>query len=166
MRPRTRFRLRYVLESRAEMNDARDLLRSITQGRRNEFWVPLWSHALHLAEPALAADTTLTITRALYMRLYGGVGYGREHLAIFPRVMGAAQTLLTRQIAESAEIDESTELLTLTAALGEDVTARDLITFLLYVRLDTDAPVLHWSSFASGILEIPVIDLPKQTPSA
>ncbi len=163
LRPRTSGRLRYILESRDDMLAARDFLRDTTQGRRKSFWLPLWSQALHLSDPLADDSTSLVITRSGYTRLYAGEGRGREHLAFFPRVPGEAQTLVARKITDASEGD-TTETLTLSSAVGYDVTLKDLVCFLLLCRLDTDSPILQWESFSSGILEVPFIDLPVQTP--
>ncbi len=164
-RPRTSRRLRYVLMSRADMVMAREFVRDTAQGRRTSFWVPLWSQAVQLTAPVLSTDTTMTIMRSGYSSLYAGAGLGREHIAIFPRVPTVEQTLLPRKITASVDNPSlGTETLTISSAPGYDVATTDLICFLLLCRLDTDQPLLQWASAASGVLEVPLIDIPAETP--
>lgn len=162
-RPRTSFRLRFVLETRDEMNAARDFLLTTAQGRRRPFWVPLWSQAMHLDADIEPTDTEILITRSYFSSLVFGVGLGREHLAFFPQVPNACPELVPRRILDAIEGDTN-ETVTIWSGIGSAMTSDDLICFLLYCRLDTDAPVLQWESFETGILEIPVIDLPAQSP--
>ncbi len=157
-RPRTGLRLRYVLETRDEMNDARDFIRDTAQGRRLSFWVPLWSQALHLSTAMGSGDTSMVITRCGYARDMAGEGRGREHVAVFN---GA--TLVARKVTAATEGD-TTETLTLSSAFGVALPLGSYITYLLYCRMDTDTPVLQWASMHTGILEVPLIDLPIQTP--
>lgn len=164
-RPRTTRRLRYVLMSRAEMVAARQFVRDTAQGRRTSFWVPLWSQAVHLTTPMLSTDTTATIRRSRYSSLYAGAGLGREHIAIFPRVPATDQTLIPCKITGSVDNPSlGTETLTLNTAPGYAVTCDDLICFLLLCRLDTDAPLLQWAGMGCGVLDIPLIDIPAETP--
>jgi hypothetical protein len=144
-RPRTSARLRYMLSTRQEMLNAREFVRDTVQGKRNTFWIPLWSLAFHATDTIGDTDTTFDITRSGYTLLYGGVGYGREHLAFFPRVAAVAQTLVARKIESSVENPlDGTETITISSAVGHPVTTKDLIAFLLLVRLDTDSPVLEY----------------------
>lgn len=163
-RPRTTFRLRYILETREDMNAARDFLCSTAIGRWKTFWVPLWLRAFQLTADVDAADTTFTITQSGYSRWYAGAQYGREHLAFFPRVPTVEQTLIGRKVSDSVDNGDGTETLTISSALGDDLKAADVVCFLLLCRLDTDSPVLEWDSMNSGILEIPLIDVPMETP--
>jgi hypothetical protein len=163
-RPRTARRLRYVLDSREAMLDARDFLRDVAQGRWKSFWVPTWAQDLQLAADVDGAATALAITRLLFTPLYAGTGLGREHIAAFPFVSGTGPVLTPRKITDVTTLDDATEQLTLSSALGNDLTTDDLLSFLLLCRLDDDRLLFAWESMESGVLELPVIDLPRETP--
>jgi hypothetical protein len=164
-RPRTTMRLRYVFEDRAQVVEAREFIRDVAKGRLKSFWVPIWSQAVHLAEAATDMDDQITVTRSGYANLYAGAGLGREHVALIPRIPGEALTLIPRKV-ESATLDEmeDVEVLALDSAIGEDVPVDGLVTFLILCRLDTDSPALRWESRSVAIMEMPLIDLPREAP--
>lgn len=168
LRPRTARRLRYLLETRADVLAARTFLRTIVQGRWSGFWVPTWAEDLHLATAVGAADVTIAVTRIGFSRFYplldaGGEGLGRQHLAFFPQQTAAPPLLVCRKITGIATVGE-TDVLTIDAALGFAFTTNDLLSFLLFARADADQLLLQWETFTSAVLELPLLDLPRETP--
>jgi hypothetical protein len=168
-RPRTARRLRYLLETRAEMLAARTFLKTVAQGRRNGFWVPAWTQDLLLAAVADSGDTTIAVTRIGFARFYPVLDsaedarLGRQHLALFPHQEGAGPLLVARKITGAATVGE-TDVLTIDSGVGHVVSINDLLSFLLFCRLDEDRVLLQWETFESGVLELSLIDLPRETP--
>jgi hypothetical protein len=162
-RPRTARRLRYMLDSRAEMLAARDFLRDTAQGRWKGFWVPTWVEDLRVTDTVAADATTFSITRMGAWRFYAGAGFGREHLAFFPRVPGTGPILVPRKIASIADGVDA-ETVTIDAAIGYALTTDDLVSFLLFCRADDDRLMLQWETDHNGVLELPLLDLPRETP--
>jgi hypothetical protein len=167
-RPRTTRRLRYLLETRQEVLDARAFIRTVAQGRRHGFWVPTWTQDLSLATVVDSGDTTIAVTRIGFATFYpvldsANDGLGREHVALFPQQVGAGPLLVARKVADTGSTDE-TDVLTIDTPIGHVFTTGDLLSFLLFCRLDEDRVLLQWETFESGVLELPLIDLPRETP--
>ena len=162
-RPRTARTLRYLLESRADLLTARTFLRETAAGRLRGFWVPMWAEDLHLSATMLAGSASLVITRIGYAKFYSGAGLGREHVAVFPHIANTGPLLTCRKITAASATD-ATETLSLDAAVGNDLTVDDLVCFLFFSRADDDKLVLTWETMVHGTLEIPLLDLPTETP--
>lgn len=163
-KPRTPRTLRYILETRDDMLDARAFLRETAAGMLNSFWVPIWSEDLHLAAATIAASADLVITRMGFDTLYGGEGLGREHVALFPYTDGVGVSMVCRKINAVSASDDLTETLTLDDTVGTDLNPGDLACFLLFCRASADKLDLVWETMINGTLEIPLIDIPMETP--
>lgn len=164
-RPRTARRLRFLFSTRAEALEGRRWIREVFKGRLKTAWVPLWVDAFKLAADVDDAATTMTITRSGYTDYQGGAGNGREHIAAWVQT-GSGPELFYRQITGSTvDAEAGTETLTLDSAIGYDLTTRDPLSFLLLCRADSDALVLDWQSVGLAVLELPLIDIPRETPS-
>lgn len=163
-KPRTQRTLRYLLETRDDCLAARDFVRDTAAGRLRGFWVPIWTEDLHLTAATLAASADLVVTRMGFDQLYGGAGLGREHVALFPYITDAGVTLVCRKINAVSNVEDLTETLTLDSAVGDDVHPGDLACFLLFCRADADKLDLVWETMINGTIEIPLIDVPAETP--
>lgn len=163
-RPRTDRRLRYVVGSRAELLDAKALIAETLQGRLKSFWVPSWVEDLTLAAAIADDDTTISVRGWHYGDFYSGEGLGREHIAIYAKTQGEPPTPLYRKITAAARHEDGTETLTLDSAPGIATDAATLVSFLHYVRCSDDKLVIEWESMQVGVLELPVIDIPKEAP--
>lgn len=163
-KPRTSRTLRYLLETRDQLLDARTFLRETAAGQLNGFWVPMWSEDLHLTATTPGSSADLVVTRFGYDALYGGAGLGREHVALFPFIANTGPLLTCRKISSVSASDDLTETLTLDSTITNDLTPNDLACFLLFCRADNDRLDLVWESMINGTLEIPLIDIPKETP--
>lgn len=164
-RPRTSVKLSFVLSSRAEMLAARDFLRSVALGRWKAFWVPLWTRSFLLAADIADDATTFTVVSSGYVADdYAGAGLGREHLAFFPRVPGTDLTIVGRKVSGVVDNEDGTETITISSAVGDAMKAGDVVSYLLLCRLDTDVPALVWETAETGTLELPLLDLPRETP--
>lgn len=164
-RPRTSRRMRYVLDGRAAIDEARTFIVGQTGGRLNGFWIPSWYvEELVLAEAVEEVDTALVVQGWNYTDYLAGDGYGREHLAIYARTPGAAPVPCYRKIENAARNEDGTETLTLDSALGVDATVDSLVSALHYARLDDDRVVMEWHSMTVAVLELPIIDVPLEVP--
>jgi len=163
-RPRTARRLRFVLTTRAEITDARALLTDTLMGRLGTVWVPFWPTALTLHAAAASGASAIVIQSVDAARLYAPASNARKHLAIFASTPGSAPTMLLRQIDSVTPHTDGTETLNLHTALSQDVAAGDAVAFLLLSRADSDQFVLQWETPSVAVLELPLIDLPKETP--
>jgi hypothetical protein len=162
--PNTERRLRFVLDNRADLIDARSLVADVLEGRRNCFWVPSWLEDLTLAEAIADDDDEITIHGCGYSDYYAGEGKGRDHIAIFARVEGEAPTMIRRQIESSVTNEDGTETLTLDSAVGLDVSVGAMVSFLHFMRSADDRLVLEWETMSVGVLEIPLVDVPMEAP--
>jgi hypothetical protein len=162
--PNTGRRLRYVLQTRDELLDARSLVCDVLEGRRNCIWVPSWLEDLSLDEAIEEGSDEITIRGCGFTEYYLVEGAGREHIAIFVRVEGEGPQMLRRKV-ESVEMNEDgTETLTLDSAIDVDVPIGAMVSFLHYVRAAEDRLILEWETMGVGVIEIPVIDVPKEAP--
>lgn len=164
-RPRTGRRLRYVLDGREAIEDAREFITQQSGGRLNGFWVPSWYvEDLVLAEPVADDDTAIVVRGWNYTDFYAGEGLGREHLALYARTPGAAPIPCYRKVESAERNEDGTETLTLDSALGVDAAIDSLVSGLHYARLDDDRIVMEWHSMNVAVIELPIVDVPLEAP--
>ena len=159
---RTPRRLRYVFTSRQEVIDAKEVLEQI-KGRCKTFWVPTWTDDLTLVEPCDPDQAALRITGVGYIRFYLAPAGGRRHLALFPGGP-VPENLLLRKVTTATAETGGDETLTVNANLGVRMEAGDRISFLLLCRADSDRLTVTWEGPTVGTLELPTIDVPRETP--
>jgi hypothetical protein len=162
-RPRTARTLMYDFTRRSEVLEAQELLRDVLIGRLMPVWVPLWTDDFKLTAGCAYNERDLFITPIGFKRYYEGVGLGRTHVALFPMASGRDTMLCRAVVANTVEID-GREKITLDSDLGVPLAVSDLVCFLLLCRADSDDLTIEWTSWQTGTLELPVIDLPREVP--
>jgi len=164
--PHTVRTVRYVLKTRARVIDARELLQTVVKGRLKSFWVPTWSPDFRLAAGTLSGSAVITTTPSGYVKFLQGANKGRAHVALFPRLTGG--TIIYREIVSAVEIvnedfnRSENEELTLDSVLTDDLNVLDPGCWLLLCRAASDELAIVWENADTAVLELPLIDLPRE----
>lgn len=131
------------------------------RGRAIPFWLIAREDDLELATDALATDTTLTVLETGYTA-YQFPAIARRHLAV--RSLGGDWAF--HKVTGSVNNGDGTETLTITPALGGDLVRRGaMVSFLRFVRQDSDASPIRWTSGHLAEAEIPVREIPTEVPA-
>ncbi len=146
--------------SRAEVKVLRDFIDSCA-GRWTPFWLMTWQRDLELSTSYVANDPSIVIQAANYAALVFPTGNYRRHLAL----RGDSGTFYFRSISAAVDNGNGTETLTLSASIGEAITAPGLLSFLRLARLDTDEPRIAWEGGAFAKCSLPIREIPKETPA-
>lgn len=135
--------------NRADAVALRGLLYAL-RGRQVAVWVPTFAQDLTLAATLAHDSVFLAVARCGYTRFVGQRA-GRRDL----RIDVVGHSPIYRRIVASAEVDAATELLTLDAALGIDVSPAQVrrISFMALCRMDSDDVEIDHVTDADGITQ-------------
>lgn len=161
--PRTQRPPRYVFGSKAEIEEARDFILNTAQGRLKPYWLPTWIPDLPLVDRCDATEAVLTVRPFGYGAYLAGASVGRSHVAVFPW-RASPLTILYREVLSSAVNLDGNEELTLDAVLGQHLEVDEMVCWLMLCRANSDDLALRWQNPQVAILEMPMIDVPLETP--
>ena len=138
--PLTEQRMRWLLDGRAEIDAHRKLLFAL-RGKQRRIWVPTWTEDFVVIAPVGSADLALDIEWCGFS-LYYQAGVNRRDI----RIETVTGQVYYRRITSSAELDPSTERLSIDAALGADLQPDDflLVSFIALSRQASDAVEFDW----------------------
>lgn len=135
--------------NRAAASALRGLLYGL-RGRQVALWLPTFAQDLTLATTIAHDSIFMTVARCGYTRFVGQRA-GRRDL----RIDVAGQSPIYRRIVASSEVDAATELLTLDAAPGIDISPAQVrrISFMALCRMDADDIEIDHVTDADGITQ-------------
>lgn len=157
--PTTSWPFKFTLETRDKVSDFLWWL-AYRRGRYAEFWLPTWRRDFGLAAAAGASDTELVVYKTGYVDS-GFTTEARRHLAVIVAGSGA-YTVYPRRIEDCEDNEDGTETLTLDDAVGVALDSHAVLSFLILVRLDSDATTLHWHHPNLAEAEVRMVELPRQ----
>ena len=130
----------WLCDGRSEIDTLRQWLFA-RSGRLTAFWEPSWSIDLVPVATIGSGDTTIDVEHCGYST-HVAQALGRRDI----RIETNAGTVYYRRISASAEVDATTERLTISSALGAAVEVADVysISYLRLARLDADAVEIAW----------------------
>jgi hypothetical protein len=161
--PRTRRTLRFIIEGEQNIEDVRNFILQVAQGRLKPFWVPSWIHDLPLVAPCAAIEDILTVRPFGYDPYLNGAQIGRQHVALYPWNASPSAIIYRKIINESVNIDGDEEL-TLDSALGVDLEVHEMVSWLMLCRADSDDLTIQWENSSLVTFELSIIDLAMETP--
>lgn len=140
--PLTEQRMRWVLDSRAEVDRHRKLLFAL-RGKQGRIWVPTWTDDFIVVGAVGEATLAVDVEWCGYT-LYHQVDVNRRDI----RIETMSGQVYYRRIVSSSELSATTERLVLDSALGVNLQPSDFlqISFLSLCRQGSDAAELAWFS--------------------
>jgi hypothetical protein len=152
----------WYMENRAAINEFRAFLNE-RRGRFAPFWIPTWQHDFALTHDVTNGDATLVVKNINYTRhQFDPLFTWRRYIAFIQIGVGIQ---FIRRIDGSAESTNTTETLSLDAAILQDMQAEYwMVSFLTLCRLDQDNPTLHWHSPTLAESMLQIIELPAEMP--
>ena len=143
----------FEVRTREDLWNVRQLLYAL-RGRQISFYIPTFTAELQVTTVLTNGSTAMTITN---------VGYSRYVANTSPkniiRVVETDGTILTRTITASAEVDNTTETLTVDTPWPENILPTDIrrVEFLEKVRMNADKiPITHISGLGEATIGFPV----------
>lgn len=138
--PRATQSHRWLCDGRAEIDTLRRWLFT-RRGRLGAFWLPSWARDLEVQATIASGATTIDVEHCGYTD-HIAQAIGRRDI----RILLTDGTAYYRRITGSAEIDGDTERLTISSALGVEVSPSAIaaVSFMHLARLDTDAVEIAW----------------------
>jgi len=148
----------WTCRDRAEIQALRDWL-GIRRGRAVPFWTPTWRRDLRLVLPVAAADDGITIENHGYGAMQFGNTSARHHICLVSNFGALTIRRVTACSSQGAQ-----ERLTLDSQVGAAFPASSLVCFLLYCRLDTDAPQIVYHTDSIAECSLPYVEIPEECP--
>lgn len=143
----------FVSTTRSRLWAIRKLLHAL-RGRQVSFYLPTFTKDVTLASLYLSGSSALTITNVGYTR------YAKQRTPKLDlRIILNDGTTFTRTVTASSEVDASTEQLTLSSVIAQNIAPEDVarIEFLEKVRIDSDEIVIeHRSANGEANIGFPV----------
>ena len=138
---------RWLLKSRQEIANFLAFLET-RRGRHIPFWMPSWSQDMESIQVVGPSDTTLLIKNIAYTQIMK-LHPNRRDLVFYFSDNSAP---MFRHITGCSDPSNGTEVIAMDASLGKLVYPRDFrgISFLNYVRLDSDSVEITWISASSA----------------
>lgn len=155
--PRESLEFSFRLTGHAELARFRRFIES-RRGRQKAFWCPTWQ--ADLVPTADVTSTSLVVESVGYAgRMYPN--NARKHLALVRH----DRSLYPRGVTGASD-NGTTETLTLDAAPAQTVLqSSNLVSFLLLVRLDSDAVTYTYVSPSHMTVRIRVVEVPMEVPA-
>lgn len=137
---------RWTILDRDEANYFRSWLYA-RRGRAQGFWLPTWSDDLILADTVTA--TQLNIDFAYVGLVHFALGDVHRRDIRIELIDG---TIFYRRVINPVAVDEATERMTMNAPLDQLITPAQVerISWMNYVRLDTDSNEITWANAGMG----------------
>lgn len=143
----------FVSTTRSRLWAIRKLLHAL-RGRQVSFYLPTFTKDVTLASLYLSGSAALTIANVGYTR------YAKQRTPKLDlRIILNDGTTFTRTVTASSEVDASTEQLTLSSVIAQNIAPEDVarIEFLEKVRIDSDEIVIeHRSANGEANIGFPV----------
>jgi uncharacterized protein YqfB (UPF0267 family) len=143
----------FVSTTRSRLWAIRKLLHAL-RGRQVSFYLPTFTKDVTLASLYLSGSPAITIVNVGYTR------YAKQRTPKLDlRIILNDGTTFTRTVTNSSEVDASTEQLTLSSVIAQNIAPGDVarIEFLEKVRIDSDEIVIeHRSANGEANIGFPV----------
>lgn len=143
----------FISSSRSRLWAIRKLLHAL-RGRQVSFYLPTFTQDVTLAATYLSGGASLTVVNVGYSR------YAKQRTPKLDiRIILNNGTIFNRTITASSEVDASTEQLTLSSSISQNIAPSDVarIEFLEKVRIDSDEIVIeHRSANGEANIGFPV----------
>lgn len=112
-------------------------------GRCKGIWLPTWSDDLILVDTITASELNIDVT-ACGLTYYAAGDVHRRDI----RIQLTDGTIFYRRVSGFVIVDDNTERMTMNAVLGVQVEPEEVerISWMHYVRLDTDSIELTWAT--------------------
>jgi hypothetical protein len=126
---------RWICASRAEIDDLRKFFYA-RKGKLKSIWVPSWVDDLIVVVTIGAASTNIDVEYIGYDQLVGADDSGRRDL----RIELTDGQIFYRRVTGSSVIDDETERLSISTALGTEVLISEIrqVSFMSLMRLESD----------------------------
>jgi hypothetical protein len=143
----------FITRTRAGLWSVRKLLHAL-RGKQVSFYLPTFTKDVSLQATYTSGSPALTIFNVGYTR------YAKQRTPKLDiRIILNDGTIFTRTITNSAEVDANVEQLTLSSAIGQNITIAQLkrIEFLEKVRIDNEEiTILHQDANGTAKVGFPV----------
>ena len=115
------------------------------QGRLTSVWVPSWASDLTLSESLSSTDTQINVLRTGLLQFIDA-GAGRRDI----RISLVDGSIFYRRVSGFANVDDTSDRMTLSAPLGVDVGPADvdLICWMTLARSDSDSIEIDWNTWS------------------
>lgn len=148
--------LRWVLSGRPAISNFLAWL-GYCKGRLVPFWMPSWQRELEIAQIINATDTSISVKRSDLTRFIGPNVNGRKYICFINQ--DRSFTIKTMTSVGEAGDNETIGINTSFGSVKNNDSFR-CISFLRYVRLDTDKIELTWHNGSLLECSIPVKEIP------
>lgn len=146
----------WLLRTRDEIANVLAFL-EVRKGKLTPFYIPTWSVDLELVQEVSASDPNIVVKNIGYTR-YISTHNNRSKLIFFKR---DGSSPIIKNILGSSETSDAVETLTLDTSFGAIIRPADIlgISFLTYVRMDTDLFELIWLTNSSATIQFRVKEI-------